>query len=260
MSEINAHDGLIQAEKSKDGNSVLLTLAKKESTDSENNTHKTLSEKKITTDCFEPSYLRDNKLIKRELTGRGTVYFFRWSERLLALRFYYRGGAVAKISKSAFIYNGLKNTRCYQELCVLSYLKQKGVNVPVPVAGLVKRKGLTYRAAIITEVIQDAAELDSLLQKQSIDNEIWESIGQEIRRMHDAQVCHYDLNVKNILLQSSEVHLIDFDKCEIKQGNDWKQANLERLERSLNKQQKLQSQYHYQADNFSALLAGFKAK
>lgn len=256
MPETKATGGLIQSEQTKSG-SVLLTLTKSGIKD---NAHKTLPEKTITTDCFEPSYLRDNNLIERELKGRGTVYFFKWSERLLALRFYYRGGAVAKISKSSFIYNGLKNTRCYQELSVLSYLKQKGVNVPVPVTAIVKRKGLTYRAAIITEVIQNAEELDSLLQKQSVDNGIWENIGQEIRRMHDAQVCHYDLNVKNILIQSSKVYLIDFDKCQIKQGDDWKKANLARLERSLNKQQGLQNQYHYQAANFSALLAGYKAK
>jgi 3-deoxy-D-manno-octulosonic acid kinase len=78
----------------------------------------------ISHDAFKPEYLDTNSLIKKTLVGRGKVYFFNWSKHLLALRNYYRGGLVAKLSRDSFIYTGVENTRCYQELALLEFLNR----------------------------------------------------------------------------------------------------------------------------------------
>jgi len=48
---------------------------------------------------------------------------------------------------------------------------------------------------------------------------------------------HADLNANNILLDTTrQVYLVDFDKSSRgAKGSQWKQANLQRLKRSLNK-------------------------
>ena len=55
--------------------------------------------------------------------------------------------------------------------------------------------------------------------------------------MHQAQVNHTDLNIHNILLDNDgKAWIIDFDKCYQQQGEAWKEANLQRLLRSFNKE------------------------
>ena len=63
----------------------------------------------------------------------------------------------------------------------------------------------------------------------------WISIGRCIRRFHDLGVCHADLNAHNILLSEDSVYLIDFDRCQLRGGGLWRDANLVRLRRSLEK-------------------------
>ena len=64
----------------------------------------------------------------------------------------------------------------------------------------------------------------------------WAAIGRCIRRFHDYGLCHADLNAHNILLRGDrEVFLIDFDRCARRQPGMWRDANLARLRRSLDK-------------------------
>jgi 3-deoxy-D-manno-octulosonic acid kinase len=56
-----------------------------------------------------------------------------------------------------------------------------------------------------------------------------------VRRFHDLGVCHADLNVHNILLSEDGVYLVDFDRCQLRGGGLWRDANLVRLRRSLEK-------------------------
>ncbi len=58
-----------------------------------------------------------------------------------------------------------------------------------------------------------------------------------VRRFHDANVFHADLNLMNILV-SDQVYLIDFDRGKIMPSaarSGWKESNINRLERSVNK-------------------------
>ncbi len=63
----------------------------------------------------------------------------------------------------------------------------------------------------------------------------WISIGRCIRRFHDFGVCHADLNAHNVLLSEDSVYLVDFDRCELRRAGLWRDANLVRLRRSLEK-------------------------
>ena len=63
-------------------------------------------------------------------------------------------------------------------------------------------------------------------------------VGHEIRIMHNANINHADLQIRNILIDKDKnVYIIDFDNAEIKQGKesffkDPQSDNLARLQRS----------------------------
>lgn len=210
---------------------------------------------------FDADYLQQQKLVTGTAEGRGTVYFFKLNELDVVLRHYKRGGMVAKINDDKFLYTGIENSRCHKELRVLQLLCEANINVPEPIAGRIVKKGPFYTADIITRVIANATELHEVLQNKAVHAKTWQNIGNEIRKMHDAQICHHDINVKNILLvkndDTNRVHLLDFDKCEFQKGNHWKASNLERLERSLNKQVAKCAKYYYEPGDWEALKEGY---
>lgn len=214
---------------------------------------------------FSAQFLQREKLITHTAEGRGLVYFFTLKDKNLVLRHYKRGGLVAKISNDSFLFSSIALTRCYKELEVLQHLRNNKVNVPRPIAGKVSRRGLFYKADIITELVPNAIELHELLQCEALTAATWQAIGLQIQKMHKAQVFHGDINVKNIMLtkQSSPaiIHLLDFDKCDIKHGNGWKNANLLRFKRSLLKQKAnhegKQQAYHYCPSDWEELLKGY---
>lgn len=213
---------------------------------------------------FDAHYLQQQKLITGTAEGRGTVYFFKLNGTDLVLRHYKRGGLVAKLNDDNFLYTGIEKSRCQKELSVLEVLRKANINVPEPIAGRIVKKGLVYTADIITKVIAHATELHQELQERSVHIEVWRNIGAEIRKMHNAQICHNDINVKNILLVNnngeSKVHLLDFDKCDVRKGSHWKAPNIERLKRSLNKQVGKCAHYYYQPSDWEALKEGYLLK
>ena len=76
--------------------------------------------------------------------------------------------------------------------------------------------------------------------------------------MHDAGVNHTDLNIHNILLDTSQnVWIIDFDKCGHQAGDDWKEGNLNRLKRSFLKEVN-KRQIQWQEPDWEPLLQGYQ--
>ncbi|MFT6269938.1 MAG: 3-deoxy-D-manno-octulosonic acid kinase [Alphaproteobacteria bacterium] len=211
---------------------------------------------------FNADFLQQKELVTRTAQGRGTVYFFSLGNKELVLRHYKRGGLVAKLSNDKFIFNTISNTRCYEELSVLQHLHSKNVNVPSPIAGKVTRKGIFYTADIITEVIPNTIELHEVLQSEPVSLSTWHEIGTQLKKMHNAQVFHGDINVKNVLLNRptgpQAIHLLDFDKCEIRQGDDWKEANLARFKRSLLKQAGKFKHYYYHQNDWDQMLIAYE--
>ncbi|SNC76684.1 3-deoxy-D-manno-octulosonic acid kinase [Marinobacter sp. es.048] len=168
--------------------------------------------------------------------GRGGAWFLQAGEDRLVLREYRRGGLVAKFARYAYAFTGEENVRSFAEFRLLNKLVSQGLPVPRPVAAWYRKLSpIQYRAAIIIERLENTLPLADLISELDVD--AWVSIGETIRRFHDAGVMHADLNCFNILVRGEEFFLIDFDKSRlITTGNapaGWKEANLDRFSRSL---------------------------
>lgn len=187
--------------------------------------------------CCNPEFWQQNGKVLGSATGRGTTWFVQLQQTQGALRHYRRGGLFGKLVADSYWFCGWEKTRSYQEFMLLNHLRDAGVNVPRPIAARVQKYGLLYKADLLSEKVPNARDLVSILQESPISDELYRKIGREIRKMHDAQVNHTDLNIHNILIDDQKkVWIIDFDKCYQQSGNRWKQGNLERLKRSFEKE------------------------
>lgn len=187
--------------------------------------------------CCDPDFWQQQNKVIGSAQGRGTTWFVALNKMDAALRHYRRGGLFGKIVKDHYIFTGWEKTRSYQEFQLLNTLIKAGVNVPKPIAARSIKRTFCYQADLLSQKIPNARDLVSILQEQSLSQEIYQKIGNEIRKMHAAQVNHTDLNIHNILIDDNDkVWIIDFDKCYQQKGNDWKQSNWDRLQRSFHKE------------------------
>ncbi len=167
--------------------------------------------------------------------GRGEVRFFSHAGQRLVLRHYCRGGFVRHFVADRYLGLQAAASRSFREWHLLADLCHQGLPVPRPVAAAFYPAGIFYRADLVTCQIEDVQPLSTLLQ-EPLAEAVWIALGQTLRRFHTAQVFHADLNAHNILLdQQQQVHLLDFDRGSIRSGQTWKQENLNRLLRSLQK-------------------------
>jgi len=169
-----------------------------------------------------------------EHTGRGSAWFLKRDTEDWTLRYYQRGGLVAHFNSHAHLYMGQSLVRSFSEFHLLDRMYHLGLPVPKPVAASYHRiGGLWYRAQIIMEKIPAATPfLEHLLSDNPA---LWTDVGRLIRRFHDCGVYHADLNCHNILTTTDDLYLIDFDKSRFRNGEYWKQHNLKRLKRSIEK-------------------------
>lgn len=194
--------------------------------------------------------------------GRGITWFLSTEQEIgvdSVLRHYYRGGLFGKLVKDRYLFTTLAQTRAAQEFNLLKQMRDWGLPVPRPIAFKISRSLFSYQADILLEKIANTQDLSQFLQQQPLDNAEYQTIGTLIRQLHDKQVHHADLNIHNILREKSsgKFWLIDFDKCRIQQGEEWKQANLDRLLRSFRKEQtRLAIQFN--DENWQALLMGYQ--
>ena len=80
----------------------------------------------------------------------------------------------------------------------------------------------------------------TLLEQGGWSEGVARRVGVVIAHLHAAGVRHADLNVHNILVDKTGVHIIDFDKARLypvagNANGDWQRGNLVRLRRSFNK-------------------------
>jgi 3-deoxy-D-manno-octulosonic-acid transferase len=215
---------------------------------------------------FQPDYWQQLGLVTGQSKGRNTVWFISQPNRQEAvLRHYYRGGLVGKINKDKFWPEPAARTRAMAEFSLLWQMRLWGLPVPRPCAALYQKHSLGfYSADILIERIAGTTDLAHLLQQRSLTAAEWQQLGAVIARFHQHQVYHSDLNCHNILLDSQgQFWLIDFDKCAIRTAADypdqsWKTQNLQRLLRSLNKEQQQLPVFHWQPDQFAALELGYR--
>jgi len=155
------------------------------------------------------------------------------------LRPFLRGGLIGRLIHQSYLFTGMERSRSFSELRLLGKLVDGGLCVPRPVAALCERRGLFYRAALLTEAVEhDQTLFDRLLADSGSEenNRIMSSVGEAIGKMHALRVDHADLNAHNILLSAGEVAaIIDFDRGRIRQDGGWQPSNLQRLQRSVDK-------------------------
>ncbi|MFK8028497.1 MAG: 3-deoxy-D-manno-octulosonic acid kinase [Gammaproteobacteria bacterium] len=193
-------------------------------------------------------------------SGRQSIARIELASRKMVLRHYCRGGVPARFSKDKFIFRGYLASRPYRELVLLQTMYQQGLPVPEPIASRCIVNGVLYHADILMSEIVGAKTLAQIISNTSLEQAVWEKIGQIIRRFHQQGIQHVDLNANNILLnESGDVYLIDFDRCvQRTYSEDWARAGIERLKRSLSKQKQSQFKTNFHQDNFDALLDGYQ--
>lgn len=202
---------------------------------------------------FDAGYWQEQGKTLGSASGRGTTWFVQLNSMQAALRHYRRGGLFGKLVKDQYWFSSWEQTRSAQELNLLQVLIDAGVNVPRPIAARAVKTGLTYQADLLSERIPNARDLVSILQEKPLPELMYQKIGQEIAKMHKANVNHTDLNIHNILIDDQDkVWIIDFDKCCQQSDGDWKQSNLDRLKRSFLKEKK-KHQIHWHESDFELL-------
>jgi 3-deoxy-D-manno-octulosonic acid kinase len=204
---------------------------------------------------FSPE-LQETRLKTAE--GRGEALFYDYQGLSLVLKHYHRGGLVARLSNDQYLRRRLDLTRSFKEWELLHHLQDLNLPAPVPVAASVIKTNLFYRADLVTKEITNVTTLADLLFESALDQKMWQDIGACIRRFHDHDVYHADLNARNILVGDNGIYLIDFDKGAIRYlGDSWKASNLTRLKRSLLKFEAKTERFHFKEDDWRSLLAGY---
>lgn len=212
----------------------------------------------IKEDYFNCSTMKTNGMLIGSADGRGETCFYTAEDNIWALRHYLRGGFIARFLRDQYLGLRLEKTRAWQEWHLLNKMQSLGLPVPKPVAASVIKSGIFYRADLITEYLEKTETLSDILENNKVNSDIWHSLGKVIRLFHDNSVFHSDLNARNILLdQNEKIYLIDFDRCSFKEGDDWKEENLNRLKRSLMKFKTKVEGFNFGEIDWKYLLDGY---
>lgn len=210
-------------------------------------------------DIFDPHKLAAAGFLVGKALGRGEAYFFQHEGSEWVLRHYRRGGLVAKFFSDHYLGMNPDHSRSWREWRLLAALYAQGLPVPRPVAASVTPRFGVYRADLITERLADTRTLTDLLKKAPQPEAVWLFVGRCIRRFHEANVFHADLNANNILLDGQgRVYLIDFDRGFFRRPGPWKESNLARLLRSLKKNQNRLPGFHFNNGDWPLLLQGYR--
>ncbi|MEE8529085.1 MAG: 3-deoxy-D-manno-octulosonic acid kinase [Gammaproteobacteria bacterium] len=214
--------------------------------------------KVIEPEYFEPEFWRRQGTVLNAEAGRGTVVFVNAGATQWALRHCHRGGMVGRLLSDHYLWLGQHRVRSFREFELLRTLYAKGLPVPKPVAARYLRHGLAYTSDLVTERIPGARPLSQRLVHDSIPESAWRSIGEGIRRIHEAGAYHPDLTAHNILLdEDAGMHLVDFDRGRLRSPGGWHAQNLQRLKRSLNKISGTMPGVSVQQHEWEALLDGY---
>jgi 3-deoxy-D-manno-octulosonic acid kinase len=207
---------------------------------------------------FEAEWLRSNQFWQGSTQGRSQAHFFHYAGRDMVLRHFHRGGLVGRVNRDLYLRAGAENCRAFREFDLLCDMHSEGLPVPLPVAARYVPVGPFYRADIITQRIPNARPVQEVLAERALSSQVWGAIGANIRNLHDHGVFHSDLNCRNILIDTSDqIWFIDFDKCEKRAPGAWAQANLDRLQRSLNKTLAGSADLNWREEDWADLIAAY---
>jgi 3-deoxy-D-manno-octulosonic acid kinase len=190
----------------------------------------------LSAEWFDPQYWGARGGLEGSAQGRGAAHFVRAEGGArYVLRHYRRGGLMARLSADRYTWQNEESTRPFAEWLLTYRLHRAGLPVPAPIGARYVRTGSIYRGDLITERLPVVGSLSECLRTGALSVLTWISIGRCIRRFHDVGLSHADLNAHNVLLSEEEVYLIDFDRAQLRQRGLWRDGNLVRLRRSLEK-------------------------
>jgi len=214
---------------------------------------------KLKPEHFDPAYLQQQSSSRHQSNGRAKVWFFNITESDQAvLRHYHRGGMIAKISDDQFLWKGINATRAVKEYRLCEMMFAQGLPVPEPLGARVQKRGIFYTCDLITRLHPHSKTLAQVISDTRLKEDLWYQTGKTIRQIHQHNVWHSDLNANNILIDNEgQAMLIDFDRCRLRSGERWKQQNLERLRRSLEKLLRLKQIQYFDEPDWQQLLDGY---
>ncbi len=193
-------------------------------------------------------------------SGRGQAALVSSPRGAYVLRHYRRGGLVARLSDDRFAHEPEYRGRAMREFVLLRLMQAWGLPVPAPAAARHQPRTLSYRADIAVAWLPGTRNLVQCLREARPAPAAWTALGDAIRRLHEKQIFHADLNAHNLLLDNDGgAWVVDFDKCERRTGDAWKAANLARLLRSLRKEAGREPVFHWFEDDWTLLTAAYGA-
>lgn len=173
------------------------------------------------------------------LRGRAPVYAipFGPSGERVVVRHAMRGGLIGTLLGDRF----LPPTRVARELAASFRLRLMGVPTPEVLAVVIYRAGWIFRRADVMTSFVDGADLAAVFADARNDSQrrpLLDAVALLLARLAAAGAQHPDLNIKNVLVSSTEggyvAHVLDVDRVHFHVEGDplVRRANLDRLVRS----------------------------
>lgn len=191
----------------------------------------------ITEELFDCDYWGDVEQAPGYSGGRGATLFIEHEGDAWVLRHYHRGGKIGQVLADQFFFFGAARTRPVLEYDLLDHMYRLGLPSPQPVAARYVRTGLYYTADLITRRLPGVQPLSNRLTQAPLDDVVWERIGRCVGRFHANNIFHADLTAHNLQISDAdEIYLLDFDRGRVMpRAGEWRQNNLDRLQRSFMK-------------------------
>lgn len=191
-------------------------------------------------------------------SGRGRALAWVINGYPVVLRHYWRGGLVGRFNRDLFTGVVQHRSRAMSEFALLQHLRAWNLPVPEPLAARRRSWLGWYRADIAVGHIPNSENLIQRLRRQAMTAEEWATVGRVVRRLHERQVFHSDLNAHNLLIDGKgHAWVVDFDRCAVRPGKAWKAQNLARLLRSLRKEQRHSVGLNWIQSDWTALVQGY---
>lgn len=166
------------------------------------------------------------------LGGRGALRRFMSDAGPGVVREYKRGGIIRHFLDGVYLTN-----RPMHEFRVHQQARARGVSVPEVLGVICRRHGVWYSGAFATRYI-DGENLLAVLKKDSegTSSALTEA-ARATRKMHDAGVCHADLQLLNLLWDGSRAYILDLDNAIVldRVSPRRRESNMRRLKRSFEK-------------------------
>lgn len=209
---------------------------------------------------FEPATWAGAPVAPGYSGGRGATLFIECEGQQWVLRHYHRGGTMARLASDGFLWTGEARTRSFAEWRLLAAMRAAGLPAPRPVAARYVRRGLVYRADLLTVRIPGVVPFSTRLAAGEVPEAAWRAVGECVGRFHAARFFHADLTAHNLQIDGRDaIFLLDFDRGRrMESDGAWRGRNLDRLHRSLAKIGG-EGTFGFRAAHWSALLEGYRA-